>query len=183
MKDYRATFSKNPLAFDIDIEGLKSGLYHVEGEADEASIQALNKRIENAMVQGLKADLDMKKSSSHVDVQGTIKLKMKYLCSVTGKPFKRAETVEVKDAMAIDVAAEGEKVDDVLTDTFDVGEFVSQQVLLSIDEFAVHPDVQRSEGNTVYADPLSPEELAEKEGKTNPFQVLEQLKTKNGENS
>jgi uncharacterized metal-binding protein YceD (DUF177 family) len=179
VKDYRATFAKNPLSFEISLNGLKSGLYHIKGEADEASMEALNKNIDNAMVLGLFADLDMKKAARHIDMQGTIKLKMKHLCSLTGKPFKKEQVVTVKDAMVIAEDSEEQSVDDVLTDTFDVGAFVEQHILLNIDEFAVHPNVKRNENNTIYADPLSPEELAEKEGKNNPFQVLEQMKTKN----
>lgn len=181
MKDYRATFNKNPLTLEISIDGLKSGLYHIVGEANEEALKDLNRRIDNAMVQGLKADLDMKKSSSYLDVRGTLSLKMKYLCSVTGKPFKKPQVVEIKDSMAIETAQEGEQVDDVLTGSFDVGEFVAQQIILNIDEFAVHPGVERKDGKMVYADPLSPEELAEREEKNNPFQVLEQLKAKNKE--
>jgi len=168
-------FSRPQSIDEIGRDGL-----HVRLVADPGECAALAKRFGIIRISGLEAELDLRQSRGGdiIAVSGQIEAAVEQECVVSLEPVasKISETVEERFARNAEIADdilvsvdEPEEIDDlVVGGEIDLGEMLAQCLYLALDPYP------RKEGVVIDESV----EVAAQDRGSNPFSVLENLKTK-----
>ena len=168
-------FSRPQPIDEIGRDGLR-----VKLTADSSECAALAKRFDIIGVSGLEAELQLRqvRGGDIIAVAGTLAAEVEQECVVSLEPVasKISETIDERFARNAEIADEilvsvdePEEIDDlVVGDEIDLGEMLAQCLYLALDPYPRKEGVEISESV----------EAASQDVASNPFSVLENLKTK-----
>jgi len=168
---YRAAFRKQPEQVMIDLKTLKNGQYLVEGALSQAWFYTLCGELGVAPkgAGNVRVTLDVTQPVMHIT--GEVKTTFERECVRTLEKFDDSQTTPIDEHLTWQKDRADEETFFYDEATFDVGEFIRQQIVLGFD---LHPVKDRSHrGGVVVSDGFDPVTQADKE---NPFAVLKQLK-------
>lgn len=174
----RATVNKDPFGVVLDLPGLKDGIYKIEGEASAENWQ---KVCETAAVPNKgsgKATLKLDIAGPVIRVTGTIDVTIEQECVRTLEAFMSEQHFDVTETLARKTPKDQiDKDSDAFViegDAFDVGDFLTQHIILNLDPYPIKdPKGRTLRGGVMVSDGLDETIKEEK----NPFSVLKQLKS------
>lgn len=173
--DFKAIYRKDPFTVSFDLENLKSGLYLIEGEVSEAHWQKACEQI-GVSPEGGKcfARVVLDKSMHQLKLSGKIDVEMNRLCSRSGEPFMMKESLDFEESAYLPAAKDVSEEDMFESSTLDVGDYITQQIILEMNQFPISPaHISAELGAFDVTDKLESEEAEKK----NPFSVLKSLKS------
>lgn len=173
-KDYLKQYRKDPLALSLDVHNLRNGLYHIEGEGNEAGWQEICDLAKVKPLGKLVVNLDMEKLSYKLKLTGTIIADVEMTCIRTLEPLQKHLDIRVDEEIFLTDPREDEKPDEILQgDMFQVGDFINQIIQLGIEPYPVHESTMSiAKGEFCLSDGMDEKVKEEK----NPFSVLKDLK-------
>ena len=172
-KDYRAVYDKDPFAVEFKLQNMKSGDYLVKGDVKEDMWAKSCKRIGVPVHGCCSVDIDVEKTRAEIGISGTIYTTMMRTCVRTLKEFELQEELKFAEKVPLRLHAAEQEGDVFEGEVFNMGDYLTEQIIISMDPYPTHPDVlSAKEGAFDVTDGLDEEVKEEK----NPFSVLKDLK-------
>lgn len=178
--DFVKVYEKDPFTVAVNVDQLKSGFYLVEGEATAESWAKACKQMGVGAGGYCKARCVFEKTHGVLKFEGHISFDSERECVRTLQSFMEEQSFEFKDEVLLGENREDEnETREVLkTAILDMGDFLTQQIILNMNPYPIHPGTLASkDGEFNYLDGQE-KALLEEKAQKNPFSVLKDLKSK-----
>lgn len=174
LSDYINEYTNNPFAVDLKVHSMKAGMYHVVGDVSDSDWEEACERIGVEKGGCCFVDVEIEKRAGFLYFTGNIKMQTKRTCVRTLQEFMLDESFEIEDRLCL-AAEKAEEMDEVYADeTLEVKDFLSQQIVLEMENYPVHPSTHSTEAGAFDVEDGQEKEVNEEK---NPFSVLKHLKS------
>jgi uncharacterized metal-binding protein YceD (DUF177 family) len=175
MTQYDKVYNKDPFSLTLDIRQFRGGEYQVKGEASPDSMKMLCERIGVDGKGTCSANVVFSKAVNfEFKTTGTIDLEVERTCIRSLKPFMHKETLTLNEVLKLSPLREGEDDDLLETDQLNVGDYLSQLIIVYMDAYPIHPKEKNKPAGSFNVDDGIQDEVDEEK---NPFSVLKSLKS------
>jgi uncharacterized metal-binding protein YceD (DUF177 family) len=164
----------------MDVPGLKDGVYKIQGAATAQSWEKVCQTLGVPAKGGAKAEVYLDVAGPVIRARGSMEIELEQVCVRTLEPFMLGQHITFSETLTRGTRTrKAEEADDDDTfviegDTFDVGDFLTQHIVLNLDPHPIKdPSSRGVRGGLVLSDGL--DEVVKQE--KNPFSVLKQLKS------